>query len=69
MAEVYQVGRAQQPEKDDPMFEHLGDATQKAEQLSMEHGDAVFAVWEHFDHDAPYTAYLYYQGEVFKNMY
>jgi hypothetical protein len=66
---MYQVGRAQAPEKDDPTFDLLGDATQAAEKLSLENGDVVFAVWEHFDHDAPYTAYLYYQGDVFKAVY
>lgn len=65
---MYQVGRAQHPEKDDPSFELLGDATQAAEKLSIEHDDIVYAVWELMDHDAPYTAYLYYQGDVFKNM-
>ena len=67
---MYQVGRAQSPDKDDPMFDHLGDATSAAEKLSMEHMDTVFAIWEFpSESDAPYTAYLYYQGDVFKNKY
>ena len=66
---MYQVGRAQAPEKDDPIFDLLGDATQTAERLSFEEQNVVFAVWELMDHDAPYTAYLYYQGEIFKNVY
>jgi hypothetical protein len=65
---MYQVGRAQAPEKNDPVFELIGDATQQAEKLSIENGDTVYAIWELLDHDAPYTAHLYYQGEVFKNM-
>jgi hypothetical protein len=66
---MYQVGRAQSPEKDDQVFDLIGDAMQAAEKLSIENGDVVFAVWELFDHEAPYTACLYYQGEVFKSMY
>ena len=66
---MYQVGRAQSPDKDDPLFDLIGDATQHAERLSLEYGDVVFAIWELMDHDAPYTAYLYYQGEMFKNAY
>jgi hypothetical protein len=66
---MYQVGRAQSPEETDQVFELIGDATQAAEKLSIENDDIVFAVWELMDHDAPYTAYLYYQGEMFKNGY
>lgn len=66
---MYQVGRAQSPEKDDEVYELLGDATQAAEKLSFEGGNVVYAIWELMDHDAPYTAYLYYQGEMFKAVY
>jgi asparagine synthetase B (glutamine-hydrolysing) len=66
---MYQVGRAQAPGKDDPCFEEEAAARQAAEKLSLEHSDVVFAVWELMDHDAPYTAYLYYQGETFKSVY
>jgi hypothetical protein len=66
---MYQVGRAQAPAKDDLVFDLIGDATQAAEKLSFENGDVVFAVWELMDHDAPYTAYLYFQGDMFKAVY
>ena len=66
---MYQVGRAQAPDETDQVFELIGYATQAAEKLSMANGDVVFAIWELMDHDAPYTAYLYYQGEMFKNVY
>ena len=67
---MYQVGRAQAPDKTDQFFDLIGDATQAAERLSLEHMDTVFAIWEFpSESDAPYTAYLYYQGEIFKNMY
>lgn len=66
---MYQVGRAQHPEETDQLFDLIGDATQAAEKLSFENDDVVFAVWELMDHDAPYTAYLYYQGEMFKSVY
>lgn len=69
MEDLYTVGSAQHPAKDDPSFPTEAEARTHAERLSMD-GDTVYAVWEFpSDHDAPYTAYLYYQGECFKNMY
>jgi hypothetical protein len=65
---MYQVGRAQAPEEGDPLFENEIDAIKASIALSLEHDDIVYAVWELMDHDAPWTVYLHYQGEMFKHV-
>jgi hypothetical protein len=64
---MYQVGHAQSPQKDDPMFVSFAEAIRHALQLNSENsGDTVYAVWDITHIGDVVVVCLIYQDDIYK---
>jgi len=63
---MYQVGRANDPDPNDPRFEDLAQAMAHARHECV--GESVIGVWN-WDGDHPIVVCLIYQGDVYTLTY
>ena len=63
---MYQVGRAQAPEPNDPTFSDLAAAMQAAQDQNYDSAGTVFAVWDMRNPGIPPIVCLVYQEIIFE---
>ena len=63
---MFQVGLAQSPDRDDPMFTTKSQAIQHALSQNEDHISVVYAVWDVTKIGYAETVCLIFQGDIYK---
>jgi hypothetical protein len=61
---MYQIGRAEDPDNDDPRYDTEAEAIDAAQHAAT--GDTVWAIWRYDSEEDPTTIYLVYQGDLWR---